>query len=259
MRNIIAILRKEVLVSFTTPIAYVAYTVFTIISSFFFLRLLSDFQQRIQLYSQYNPQMLQYLNFTDHGLRPLFYNVAVILIFVVPFLTMRLIAEERRTKTIELLMTNPVTPIQISLGKYLGALTLLVPMLAIILLYPALVSLYAEVGSVAWGTVFTGLLGLFLVGAAFVAVGLFISSLTSSQVVAAAITFCALLMLWVIGWAGADNPGATREVLLSLSAIEHIRGFSDGVIDLKDVVYYISLAGLGFFLSQRALETQRWR
>ncbi len=259
MRNIIAILRKEVRVSFTTPIAYVAYTVFTIITSFFFLRLLSDFQQRIQLYSQYNPQMLQYLNFTDQGIRPLFYNVAVILIFVVPFLTMRLIAEERRTKTIELLMTNPVTPFQISLGKYLGALTLLVPMLAIILLYPALVSAYAEVGSVAWGTVFTGLLGLFLLGAAFVAVGLFISSLTSSQVVAAAITFCALLMLWVIGWAGSDNPGATREVLLSLSAIEHIRGFSDGVIDLKDVVYYISLAGLGFFLSQRALETQRWR
>jgi ABC-2 type transport system permease protein len=259
MRNILAILRKDVRVSFTTPIAYVAYTVFTIITSFFFLRIISDFQQRIQLYSQYNPQVLQYLNFTDHGIKPLFYNVAVIMVFVVPFLTMNLIAEERRTKTIELLMTNPVTPFQISFGKYLGALTLLLPMLVIMMIYPLLVSAYAEVGSVAWGTVFTGFLGLFLVGSAFVAIGLFISSLTSSQVVAAAITFCALLMLWVVGWAGSDSPGTTREVLLSLSAIEHIRGFSDGVIDVKDVVYYLSLCGLGFFLCQRALETQRWR
>jgi ABC-2 type transport system permease protein len=259
MRNIIAILRKEVLVSFTTPIAYVAYTVFTIITSFFFLRILNGFQQQIQLYSQYNPQILQYLNFTDHGLRPLFYNIAVIMIFVVPFLTMRLIAEERRTKTIELLMTNPVTPFQIALGKYLGALTLVLTMLVIILVYPALVSVYAEVGSVAWSTVFTGLLGLFLLGSAFTAIGLFISSLTSSQVVAAAITLCVLMMLWVVGWAGSDNAGTTREVLLSLSATEHIHGFSNGVIDIKDIVYYISLAGLGFFLTQRALETQRWR
>ena len=216
MRNILAILRKEIRVSFTTPIAYVAYTVFTIIGSFFFLRILSGFQQSIQLYAQYNPQGLQHLNFTDQGMKPLFYNIAVILIFVVPFLTMRLIAEERHNKTIELLVTNPVTPFQIVLGKYLGALTLLLPMLAIMALYPLLVSIYAEVGSVAWGTVLTGLLGLFLIGAAFMAVGLFISALTSSQVVAAAITFCALLMLWVVGWAGNDNLGTTREVLMSV-------------------------------------------
>jgi len=259
MRNIFAIVGKEIRQYFTTPVAYVAFTVFTIISSFFFLRILTFFQRSIMINSQMRPQMLQYMNFTDHVLTPLFYNIAVILIFVIPFITMRLIAEERRTHTFELLMTSPVTPFQIACGKYLASLVVVLSLIGIVLLYPLLVSFYAQVGGVAWGTVLTGLLGLFLVGAAFTALGLFISSLTSSQIVAAVITWCALLLLWVVGWAGSDNAGVTREVLTGMSAIEHIRGFAKGVIDLRDLVYYLSLVGLGLFLTHRSLETQRWR
>jgi ABC-2 type transport system permease protein len=259
MRNILAIVRKEILQYFTTPVAYVAFAVFTIVSSFFFVRILTGFQRMIMIYSQMRPQELQYMNFTDRVLAPLFFNVVVIFIFVIPFVSMRLIAEERRAHTFELLFTSPVTPFQITLGKYLASLSVVLTMVAVTLVYPLLVSLYAQVGTVAWGTVLTGLLGLFLAGAAFTALGLFISSLTSSQIVAAAITFCALLLLWVVGWAGADNSGTTREVLTAMSAVEHIRGFARGVIDLKDVVYYLSLIGLGLFLTHRSLESLRWR
>lgn len=259
MRNILAIFRKEIQITFTTPVAYVALTVFTIVSSFFFLRMLSEFQRRIMIATQMRPQMLQYMNFTDHVLQPLFYNVAVILIFVVPFITMRLIAEERRARTFELLLTNPVTPFQIVLGKYLSTLVVILVITLLVLVYPLLVWIYAEYGGPEWSTVFTGLIGLFLIGAAFTAVGMFISSLTSSQIVAAAITFCALLLLWVVGWAATDNTGITRDVLSGMSAIEHIRGFAKGVIDSKDLVYYLSLAFLGVFFTHRALEALRWR
>ena len=259
MRNILTIFRKELQITFATPVAYVAFTVFTIVSSFFFLRILSEFQRQIMIATQMRPQMLQYMNFTDQVLQPLFYNVAVILIFVVPFVTMRLIAEERRSRTFELLLTSPVTPFQIALGKYLSILVVVLVMVLLVFVYPVLVWTYAEYGGPEWSTVFTGLLGLFLVGAAFTAIGMFISSLTSSQIVAAAITFCALLLLWVVGWAATDNTGVTRDLLAGMSAIEHVRNFAKGVVDSKDLVYYISLAFLGVFLTHRALEAQRWR
>ena len=259
MRNILAIFKKELRIYFTTPVAYVSFAVFTIVSSFFFLRILTNFQQAILIHTQRNPQMLQYMNFTDQVLTPLFYNVAVLLVFVVPFISMRLIAEERRSGSFELLLSNPVTPAQIALGKYFASLVVLLCMMALVAIYPLLVQAYAQVGSVAWATVASGLLGLFLLGASFVAVGLFISALTRSQVVAAAITFCALLLLWVVGWAASDNTGLTRDVLSAMSAIEHIRGFASGKIDLRDVVYYLSLMGFGVFLTHRSLEAQRWR
>jgi ABC-2 type transport system permease protein len=259
MRNAIAILRKELRLYFTTPVAYVVFAVFTIVTSFFFLRILTHFQRTITANTQMQPQLLQYLNFTDHVIAPLLVNVAVILVFAIPFLTMRLVAEERRTRSFELLMTCPVRPWQIAVGKYAAALAVVAVMLVIVLIYPVLVAAYAQIGSVAWTTVLTGLLGLFLLGAGFTAVGLFISSLTSSQIIAAFVSWCVLMLLWVIGWAAADNTGLTRDILAGLSAVEHIRGFTRGLIDMKDLVYYLTLAGFGLFLTHRSLESQRWR
>ncbi|MBW2701420.1 MAG: ABC transporter permease subunit [Deltaproteobacteria bacterium] len=259
MRNILAIFRKELRLYFTTPVAYVVFAVFSIVSSFFFLRILTSFQRSIMIQTQRNPQMLQYLNFTDQVLTPLFYNVAVVLVFVTPFLSMRLIAEERRSGTFELLMSNPVTPLQITLGKYFAVQVVLLVMMALVGIYPLLVDGYAQVGSVAWETVASGLLGLFLMGSGFLAVGLFISALTRSQVVAAAITFCVLLLFWVVGWAASDNTGVTRDVLSAMSAVEHIRGFAAGKVALHDAVYYLSMMFLGIFLTHRTLEAQRWR
>jgi ABC-2 type transport system permease protein len=259
MRNTIAILFKELRVAFTTAVAYVVFAVFTIVSSFFFLRILTDFQRSVTVYTQMRPQALKYLNFTDQVLAPLFYNVAVLLVFAVPFLTMRLVAEERRSRSFELLMTCPVRPVHIATGKYLSALVLIGVMLLLVLIYPLLVSAYAQVGSVAWSTVASGLLGLFLLGAAFAAIGLFISALTTSQIIAAFITWCLLMLLWVIGWAANDNVGVTRAVLSGLSAVDHIRGFTRGLIAMQDLVYYLSLIVFGLFMTHRALESQRWR
>jgi len=259
MGKAFAILRKELRIYFTTPVAYVVFAFFTVVSSFFFLRVLTHFDRSIRINTQMRPQVLQYMNFTDHVLAPLFFNVAVILVFAVPFLTMRLVAEERRSRTFELLMTCPVRPWQVAAGKYLASLVLLGVMLTIVTLYPLLVSAYAQIGSVAWETVLTGVLGLFLLGAAFTAIGLFISSLTSSQIIAGFITLFLLMLLWLVGAAASENTGTTRAVLSSLSATEHIRSFTRGVLDLKDVVYYLSLAAFGLFLTHRALESQRWR
>ncbi len=259
MRPIIAILRKELRVYFTTPVAYAAFTVFSIVTSFLFLRNLVGFQRQIDINTQLRPHLLQFMNFTDQVLSQLTFQAAVVLVFVVPFVTMRLVAEERRARTFELLMTNPVSPWHIAWGKYLATLVVLAVMLSLTLLYPLLVGLVAQVGGVAWETVGTGLLGLFLLGAAFTALGLFVSALTASPVVAAIITWCVLFLLWVVGWAATENPGATGDVLRALSAIEHIRSFASGALDSRDLVYYLSLCAFGLFMTQRALEAQRWR
>ena len=258
MRNIMAIIMKEIRIYFTTPLAFVVLTVFAFVSSFFFLRLLGDFQRQVAVATQMNPEMLQYMNFTDRVLVQEFANIAVIFVFVVPVLSMRLIAEERRTRTFELLRSNPVTPLQIVIGKYFAALVIVFIMVAVVAIYPLLVWAYSDVGGPAWATVFTGLLGLLLLGATFMSVGLLVSSMTKSQAIAWFITWCLLMLLWMVGWAASDASGVARDILSELSAIEHIRGFVAGRIHIKDTVYYVSLTGLGLFLSHRALEAQQW-
>ncbi|HVI21990.1 MAG TPA: ABC transporter permease subunit, partial [Myxococcales bacterium] len=207
MKNAIAIAKKELNIYFATPIAYVMFTLFVVIGSYFFLRLLGSYEQASLMYMRFNsPEMMNRLNFQDAIFRNLFGNLGVILIFIIPFLTMRLVAEEKRQKTMELLYTTPVTPGQIVWGKYLAAILILVCTLALTLLYPLLVQLVArDQSGVEWRSVLLGYLGLFLLGAAYTALGLFISSLTESQVVAALITFVVLLMTWIIGWTAAET------------------------------------------------------
>src|SRR5439155_19845921 len=205
MKNALAIAKKELNIYFATPIAYVMFTLFVVIGSYFFLRLLAAYGQASLMYMRFNsPEMMNRLNFQDAIFRALFGNLGVILIFVVPFLTMRLVAEEKKQKTIELLYSTPVTPGQIVWGKYLAALAILVCTLTFTLLYPALVQIVAkDPNGVEWRSIFLGYAGLFLLGAAYMALGLFVSSLTESQVVAALITFVVLLMTWIIGWTAA--------------------------------------------------------
>jgi ABC-2 type transport system permease protein len=258
-RNIFAIFKKETRILFTTPIAYIALSVFVFTSGFFFIRFLTGFQQQIIRFTQRQPQMLEYLNFTDHILQPLFFNVAIILTFVVALVTMRSIAEERKSNTFELLLTTPVTSFQITVGKYLASVLIIVCMAAILVVYPFLVSLYAKSGGPEWNTVFSGMLGILLLGSAFTAIGLCVSSFTNSQLTAAIITFFILLMLWTMGMAARDNSGLTRDVLSGISASDHLIGFTEGRIYLKDVIYFVSLIFLGIFLTQRILEAQRWQ
>ena len=250
------IFKKEMRLYFTSPIAYVVLFIFLVVMGWFFTQILNYFTVA-SLQSAMNPSMARDLNVTDSVMRPLFGNISVILVLaLMPFLTMRLLAEERQTGTIELLLTYPVRDWEVLIGKYLAALGLYSVLLILTLLYPVILAYFARVE---WGTVLSGYLGLMLMGSSFLAVGLFASSLTSSQIVAAAWTFGILLLLWVVS-CGADTLGGTwGKVLQHLSTMEHNDNFAKGVIDTKDVLYYLNLTILALFLAFRSLEVRRWK
>ena len=189
-------------------------------------------------------------------LRPLFQNMSVILLLMMPILTMRLFSEEKKSGTIELLLTYPVRDGEVLLGKYMAALTVFLAMLVLTVTYSLIVS---WITPVEWGPLATGYLGLFLQGAAFIAIGILISSLTENQIVAAVATFGTLLIFWVISWASDSAGGNLGRVLSHLSLTEHFESFAKGVIDTKDLIYYVNLSILALFLTLRSLDSKRWR
>lgn len=248
------IYKKELRLYFTSPVAYVILTIFLLIAGYFFYSIFAFFT-RASMQMAMNPQMGRELNVTDSVMRPLFSNLSVILLLLMPLVTMRLFAEERRSGTIELLLTYPVRDGAVLAGKYLAALTLYGVMIAGTLAYPAMIVSFARLE---WGPLLTGYLGLLLMGAMFLAVGVFASSLTENQVVAAIVTFGVLLMFWIIGWTAEFAGGPLGAVLTHLSILEHNDTFSKGVLDTKDVLYYANFTALGLFLALRSLEARRW-
>jgi ABC-2 type transport system permease protein len=248
------IYKKELRLYFTSPVAYVILSIFLLIAGYFFFSIFSFFT-RASMQMAMNPQMGRDLNVTDAVLRPLFSNLSVILLLLMPLVTMRLFAEERRSGTIELLLTYPVRDGAVLVGKYLAALTLYAVMVAGTLAYPAMLISFTQVE---WGPLLTGYLGLLLMGAMFLAVGLFASSLTENQVVAAIVTFGVLLMFWIIGWTAEFAGGPLGAVLTHLSILEHNDTFAKGVLDTKDILYYVNFTVLGLFLTLRSLESRRW-
>jgi ABC-2 type transport system permease protein len=249
------IFKKELRLYFSSPVAWVLLTIFLLIAGYFFYAIFAFFTTA-SMQSAMNPQMGRDLNVTDSVLRPLFSNLAVILLLLMPLLTMRLFAEERRSGTIELLLTYPVRDGAVLLGKYLAAFALYAVMIAGTLVYPAILFYFARVE---WGPLLTGYVGLLLMGAMFLAVGLFASSLTENQIVAAITTFGILLMFWIVGWSADYAGGSAGKVLQHLSILEHNDSFSKGVFDTKDVIYYLDFTILALFLSLRSLEARRWK
>jgi ABC-2 type transport system permease protein len=263
VRAALAIARKELTVSFTTPVAWVMLMVVAFFAAQFFNGGLDAFRfLSLRATQLQNPELLERLNVTERVLSPLFGSMGVLVIVVAPFLSMRLFAEEKRTRTFEILMTAPIRPWQIVLGKYLAALAVLSLALLLVALFPALLSRYAS-GSqggagVEWQTVGTGLLGLLLLGAMAMAVGMFVSALTESVAVAALVSLIFLLSLWVVTVFTIGVEGPVRDLVAALSASEHLGPFLAGRIELKDVVYYLSFVALGLWLTDRALEGHRW-
>ena len=249
------IYKKEMRLYFTSPIAWVILTIFLFIAGYFFYSIFAFFTLA-SMQSAMNPAMARDLNVTDSVLRPLFSNVSVILLLLMPLVTMRLFAEERRSGTIELLLTYPVRDGAVLVGKYLAGLTLYAIMLALTLFYPLLVAYFARVE---WGPLATGYLGLLLMGATFLGVGIFASSLTENQIVASIITFGVLLIFWVIGWSSDYLGGTWGRVLSHLSLIEHFDSFAKGVLDTRDVLYYVDFTIVALFLTLRSLEARRWK
>src|SRR5712691_10739290 len=249
------IFKKEMRLYFTSPIAYVVVAIFLFIAGYFFYSIFAFFTLA-SMQSAMNPAMARELNVTDSVFRPLFSNMSVILLLLMPLMTMRLFAEERRSGTSELLLTYPVRDGVVLLAKYLAALALYALMLVLTLLYPAMVVYFTRPE---WGPLLTGYLGLLLMGATFLAVGIFASSLTENQIVASITTFGVLLFLWVIGWSAEYVGGSWGRVLSHLSLLDHFDTFARGVLDTKDVIYYVDVTVLALFLTLRSLEARRWK
>ena len=257
MTNIWAVASKDLRTYFVSPVAYVVLAGFLVLSGWFFWNLLAQFSRMVTIYSSFQrPDIMEQLNLNDMVVMPLLQNMVVIFIILIPLLTMRLFAQERSQGTDELLLTCPISTLEITFGKFLGATLLLVIMLGCASIYPLVLAYY---GNPEIGPILTGYLGLLLVGMSFVAVGLFASTLTDNQIVAAVTAFVILLLFFVIGWpadAVGNNLGA---VLQYLSVTEHLQDLTRGLVKSQDIIYYVSLIILGLFLTQRSLESLRWR
>lgn len=257
MRNAVTIAGKELRSYFVSPIAYVVLTGFLLLGGWFFFNLLSRFSFLLSIYSAMrNPEAQMRLNLNDFVIAPLLHNLSVVLVILVPVITMRTFAEEKRSGTYELLMTSPLSISEIVAGKFIGAFVFLLIMIGLTGVYPLILFLY---GNPEAGIVASGYLGLLLLGTAFISVGLLTSSFTENQIIAAVSCLVLLLLLYVIAWPAETAGPVLGGVLKYLSLTEHFGELVKGVIDTKDVVYFLSVIVLSLFLAQRSVESVRWR
>ena len=254
MRNIWIICRKELGSYFASPVAYLLLTMFALIFGFFFWNALGVFiieGMEMQMRGQSFP-----MNINEQIIRPLLSNASVLGLFFIPMITMRLFAEEKRTGTIELLATSPVRDIEIIIGKWLAALMLYS---CLLLFTAANFAFLFKYGNPDWKPLLLGYLGLLLQAGAFLAIGTFISTLTRNQIIAGAATFGVELILWVIGWVGEYETATWARALSYLSVLTHFESFARGVLDSKDLVFYVTVIFLGLFFTARSMESLRWR
>jgi ABC-2 type transport system permease protein len=249
------IAKKELRTYFTSPIAYVVMTVFLVLVGFFFYSLLWWFNAQSMQAAQ-NPAYAQQMNINQMVFGPLFNNMSIILLLMLPLLTMRLFAEEKKLGTEELLMTSPISVAQVIAGKFLASLLVLAAMLALTGLLAVFPFLY---GNPELLPVLNGYLGLLLMGAAFLAIGIFFSSLTENQIVAAILTFGALLLFWILNWASGSAAGFWKDVLNYVSFFQHFDNATQGILDTTDLIYYASFAFFGLFLTHSVIQSRRWR
>jgi ABC-2 type transport system permease protein len=254
MKNIWLICCKDLKSYFTTWIAYSLLTRTAIVLGFFFYVAAAIFATRSAQASMMGGGMPMDVN--EWVIRPLLMNVAVISLFLIPMIGMRLFAEEKNTGTIELLLTSPVRDFEIVLGKWLGGVLFYCCFLSIAALNLGFLFLY---GKPDWKPVALGFLGLVLQGGALLAVCTFLSSLTRNQIIAADAGFTVCLLLWVLDWVSAYNTSIWAKILSYISLSTHLEQFSKGVLDSRDLVYYASMIFLWLFLTARSVESLRWR
>src|ERR1700756_934707 len=254
MRNVWIVLCKELRSYFVSPVAYILLAIFAVIFGFFFWNILGFFVFRgmeMQMRGQGMP-----MNLNEEVIRPLLSNVSVIGLFLIPIITMSLFAEEKRTGTIELLATSPVSDVEVILGKWLSAMVLYSSMLLLTAINFLFVFHY---GHPDWKPLLIGYLGLLLQAGALLAIGTFISTLTKNQIIAGAATFGVCLLLWVLEWVSGYETATWARTLSYMSVITHFESFGRGVIDSKDAVFYVTVIFVGLFCTARSMESLRWR
>jgi ABC-2 type transport system permease protein len=254
MTNILAIAQKELRSYFASPIAYIVIGIWALLYGYFYASLLAYFVRQSMQMSQFGGA--QPVNINEQMIRLLFQNVTILVLFLMPGITMRTYSEEKRSGTIELLLTSPVTDMQIILGKFFGAMALYAAMLAVTLIHIGILFIY---GNPEWKPIATTYLGLLLFGGCFISVGLLISSLTKNQIVAFTVSFGVFLLLWIIDWMGTFAGPTVSSLLTYLSVIGHLEDFTKGVLDTTHLIYYVSFISFGLFLTAKSVDTERWR
>ena len=261
LRNIMALTGREIKSYFISPIAYVTLMIFLLLTGYFFYAGLIEFGRRLQYYQNIaqafkNPEILAQINLNSTVIANVLFNMIFVFLFVIPLLTMRSFAEERKNKTEELLMTSPITINQIITGKFLGAFLFAMIMILPTVIYQILLFKYAKPEI---GPVITGYIGIVLFLVISISIGLFTSSLTENQIIAAVVSFVMLLFLFIISMLGGSEGTILSSVVTYLSVTEHIRNFIKGLIDFRDIVYFVSMAAFFIFLTKRSVESIRWR
>lgn len=259
MKNILAIYRKEMGHYFVSPIAYVFIGLFLVLTAFFFnFFLQAVIQQSLSMEMEgMRFGMSQNIDVPSEVMRAFFGLLSTLVLFITPILTMGVYAEERKRGTMELLMTSPLTELDIVLGKFFASLTLYALMLLPTLSYVVFMYMRSEPVP-PWRVLVAGYGGILLLGAALLALGTFISSLTENQIIAAVLTFAAFLLIWVLD-IGHNASGTLASVLTYLSVIRHYEDFTRGVVDTSALVYYVSFAFFFVFLTVRSVDSMRWR
>lgn len=236
MHNILTVAKKELRSYFFSPVAYVVFAMFLVLAGYFFTVIL--------LYTQ------------EASLKGVAYNIVITLVFLVPLITMRTFAEEKKQGTLELLMTKPVKDWEVVLGKFCGAAFMYLIMLASTIVYVLILFKY---GKPDMGPVYSAYIGLILVGFCFIALGVFASTLSENQIIAAVIGFAMVLLLWVLSWASSQFTGSMQEIVSYISLSSHYDNFVKGIVDLKDVVYYLSFILFWLFVSVKSVEVRKWK
>jgi ABC-2 type transport system permease protein len=254
--NIAPVYWRELKSIFYSPIAYIVMFMFALLAGYFFASV-------TQFYANYSMQMMaqsrygqsQPMKLMEYLFSPYLGNLAVTFLFILPLISMRMFSEEKKSGTIELLFTYPLSDLDILLGKYLAGLTFLAVLVAEAAAYPLLI---ADLAPIQWGVLILGIAGLALVGAAFLALGTFTSALSENQVVAGSLGFGSLLLLFVLDWV-AKSGGPLSGFLSQLSVMSHFGEMPRGILNLSDVSYFILFFAICLFSTLRVLESKKWR
>ena len=257
MRNILAVAGKELRAYFHSPIAYLIMTVYGLIYGGVFYGLTKSFISqmfRMEAMGGMGAPPMSVNEYIIHQI--LDFVMTYVLFFLIPLITMRLFAEEKRSGTIELLLTSPLTDMQIILGKFLGALALFAVLEAITFLYFTVLFVYGNPNA---KPLIAGALGFLLYGAALLALGMWFSTFTKNQIIAGAVGLAVFLLLFLLDWVTAYSSGVVGRVMAYLALTTHFDNFSKGVIDLSDLVYYLSVVAFGIFMTARSVEALKGR
>jgi len=257
MTGVWTVTKKELKSFLYSPIAYILTAFFLLVCGFFFYNILVWVNQQAMrlMQSQYAMQYMDRLNINRMLYEPFFNNMTIILMFLLPLLTMKLFADEKKMRTEELLLTSPIKVWPLILGKYLAALIIYFFILLLTATFSIFVFAY---GNPYPAPLLTAYLGLFLLGAVFIAIGIFASSLTENQVIAAVISFSAILLIWVISWVG-EGASGWAGIFSYLSFFTHFQNMARGIIDSQDIIYYLSFIFIGLYLTYTVFEFRKWR